>query len=362
MRIDKDEASALVRHEATLANNGPVDAAWTAKIEKLSKLCEEGVSKTHIAFLGTEIIAKAMDRKVDLYAIKPEHAKENPNAFSARTLCHGVLVPLAAELGINLGVTGREPLNNQPYFRMTRLGDDTPVHQGGRAAFAFMLELVKELKALKTENEARQALRAFIAVRRKYQPRYKARSGESAITPEQLIAAIKAFVRDDSEHGKRAQAIVAGLMDVFAGLERVESGRINDPSRKYPGDVCVRSATDLSKWEKAIEVRDKPVRSSDVQIFAKKCVDMAVREAAVVMVADQQPVLNAEALAAWAAEFGIGLTLFHGWDSFVEQALFWADLPKPDGANKAVEFIHERLLGVEALPASVELWEKLTQE
>jgi hypothetical protein len=46
-------------------------------------------------------------------------------------LCHSVLVPLSAELGFSLGVTGREPLNNQPYFRMTRLDDGTPVHAGG---------------------------------------------------------------------------------------------------------------------------------------------------------------------------------------------------------------------------------------
>ena len=30
------------------------------------------------------------------------------------------------------------------------------------------------------------------------------------------------------------KAIVAGLLDVVASPSRVESGRINDPSRKYP--------------------------------------------------------------------------------------------------------------------------------
>ena len=233
------------------------------------------------------MLAKAMDRRVDLFAIKPEHARDNPNAFSARTLCHTVLVPLSAELGISIGVTGREPLNNQPYFRMTRLGDDTPVHAGGRAAFTFMLELVKELQKLETEDEARAALRAFIAVRRRYQPRYLTREGEAKITPEQLIAAIKAFVGENSEGGKRAQAVAAGLMDVFAGVERVESGRVNDPSRKHPGDVCVHATTDPDQWEKAIEVRDKPVAASDVQIFARKCLGMRAREAAVVMAAEK---------------------------------------------------------------------------
>jgi hypothetical protein len=242
---------------------------------------------------------------------------------------------------------------------MTRLGDDTPVHEGGRAAFVFMEELVAELSKLKTESEARKALGAFIAVRRGYMLKYAPKDGEASITPEQLIVAIKALIRNDSEGGKRAQAVVAGLLDVFAGVDRVESGRINDPSRKYPGDVCIR-AEDIEEWEKSFEVRDKPVAASDVQIFANRCIAMRVREAAVVMVADGQEELDAEALSAWAAERGLSLALFHSWDSIVDQALFWADVPKLDGAREAVTFIRERLQGVEASVEAVALWDKIS--
>jgi hypothetical protein len=63
------------------------------------------------------MLAKSVNHEADLFAIKPDHAPDNPLAFSARTLCHGIIVPLSAELGISIGVTGREPLNNQPYFR-----------------------------------------------------------------------------------------------------------------------------------------------------------------------------------------------------------------------------------------------------
>jgi len=359
MKINKEQAITLVRDEAAKAIIGPVDSAWTEKVERLSRLCEEGVSKTHLAFLGTAIIAKAMNAKADLFAIKPEHAPDNPNAFSARTLCHGVLVPLAAELGFSIGVTGREPLNNQPYFRMTRLDDGTPVHAGGKAAFDYMVELVRELQEFPEVEPAREALRAFIAVRRGYQPRYSDRDSEGAVSADQLAAAIRELVRENSEGGRRAQAVVAGLLDVFAGLARVESGRINDPSRKYPGDVCVRSAENPDSWEKAIEVRDKPVAASDVQIFGNKCVAMGVREAALVMAADRQPMLDSAALSLWADGLGIGLTLFHGWDSFIEQALFWAAQPKPDAAKAAAGFIHDRLIAVEASPAAITLWAKL---
>jgi hypothetical protein len=363
MKIDKDRAKTMLRAQAAVASDDTsISAAWRVKVERLSHLCQEGVSKTHIAFLGTVMLAKALDRNADLYAIKPKLAQTNANAFSARTLCHSVLVPLAAELGIDLGVTGREPLNNQPYFRMRRLGDETPVHGGGRAAFDYMVGLVNELQNAPSEEAGIEGLRAFIAVRRTYLPRYAVSQGEILVTPAQLTEAIAAFVREDSEGGKRAQAVVAGLLDVFAGNGRVESGRINDPSRKYPGDVCIRSEESPDRFEKAIEVRDKPVSLSDIQIFGKKCISMGVREAAVVMVSERQQPIDLAALGAWASVFGIGLTLFAGWDNFVDQVLFWSELPKPNAAAKAVESIEARLLGVEAAPPTVLLWQALTRQ
>ena len=204
-------------------------------------------------------------------------------------------------------------------------------------------------------------LRAFIAVRRKYQPHYTVGDGSVTITPERLTAAIAYFVKDNSEGGRRAQSVVAGLFDVFAGTGRVESGRINDPSRRYPGDICVRMSEDSEQWEKAIEVRDKPVSVSDIQIFGKKCVDMGVREAAVIMVAESQVLIDSKEISSWALGFGIGITLFHGWTSLVDQILFWADSPKPEGALEAAKRIEERLVASEASPESITLWQNLVR-
>lgn len=361
MKIDEQWAAAIMREEAA-EEAEPLDSAWVGKVESLSKLCEQCGIRTHIAFLGTAMLAKSVSRQADLFAIKPEHAPENPNAFSARILAENVLVPLSAELGISLGVTGRQPLNNQPYFRMKWLGDGTPVRRGGQAAFDYTVGLVRELDQLHDEAQARRALSAFIAVRRRYQPRYIDHDGDAQITPDRLVEAVRRLVLNNSEGGRRAQAVVAGLMDVFAGAARVESGRINDPSRKYPGDVCVRAADDPGVWEKAVEVRDKPVSLSDVQIFGKKCIDMGVREAALVMAFERQPQLDEAALARWANGFGIGLTLFHGWEDFIDQALFWSGEPKPAAGSQAVGFIHRRLVSVEASPAAVVLWQTLTRK
>ena len=122
----------------------------------------------------------------------------------------------------------------------------------------------------------------------------------------------------------------------------------------------MRASDQPDVWEKAIEVRDKPVAISDVQIFGKKCIDMAVREAALVMVADRQTQLDEGALARWADGFGLGLTLFHGWDIFVDQVLFWSALPKPVAATRSLARIHERLVMVEATPNAIDRWRTLT--
>ena len=68
-----------------------------------------------------------------------------------------------------------------------------------------MVELVAELSKVRTEADAREALRAFLAVRRKYVQRCARWRGRDH--PEQLAAAIHALVLEDSEGGKRAQAV-----------------------------------------------------------------------------------------------------------------------------------------------------------
>ena len=355
IRIDKSLASDLVREAMAQADRGSVEPAWVHKIEKLWEHCEAAQVRTHIAFFGTAILAKATHPDVDLAAVKPTKAPNNPGAFSARSLCHSVLVPLSAELSFSIGVNGREPLNNQPYFRMARLGDDTPIHSRGREAFDYLYALVRELQTQNTE-QARGALSAYIAVCLRHQRRYTAPDGIVALSPAALSDAIHEFVGIDSEGGKRAQASVAGVMDAFSGPDRVVSGRVNDPSRRSPGDVCVRSLEDPETWEKALEVRDKAVSMPDILIFARKCAQENVREAAVVAVARSQAALDPLKLLEGAEQYGIGLTVFESWQSFVEQALFWSPDPQPVAAKRAATFIHERLFSIGAEPAAIELW------
>lgn len=352
-RIDKARAKAILFEEAARAGAGFIDPAWERLIDTFSQACENS-SRTHIAFLGTAILAKCIDVRFDAFAVKEA---ESDRAYSARGLCHNVLVPNAPEIDINLGVTGKEPLNNQPYFRVQRVSRDMPVRGPVRPVIEMLCQLLDKLEALKSEAEARQALRAFIAVRKRYGQRYAPLTRiTSALTAEQLIAAIEEFVAESSEGGRRAQAIVAAFMDLFAGEDRVHVGRVNDPSRTVPGDVAVRSATDPDKWERVFEVRDKRVSREDLLLFITRCRDAGIAEVAIVAVAGGQEDIPLVEARSWAIERGLTLSVFRTWADLVAQVLYWAPTPQIEGLSQIPALIYARLVALEVSPSGAAAW------
>jgi len=165
VKIDSKTAKTILLEEAEQEAQGNIDPTWQERIESFSQICE-GTSKTHIAFLGTALLAKSVNIKCDALSVKA--GDDSPGACSARGLAHGVLVPLAPKLDINLGVTGREPLNNQPYFRIMRVSRNIPVRGNAQIAIDALIDLLDIINGLKSSNEARTALRAFIHVRRNW--------------------------------------------------------------------------------------------------------------------------------------------------------------------------------------------------
>lgn len=351
--IDNRIARGVLYEEAAKAAAGHIDQTWAKPIEQLSDEAEASKSLTHIAFLGTAILAKCVDNDVDVFAVK---ASAGPRAYSARGLCHGVLVPNAPELDINLGVTGREPLNNQPYFHIPdRLSRDTRVRSTARGVLNLLCDILDRLDTSSPE-QARQAMRAFIDVRRRLGTRYS-RSMEDrvGVSVDKLIEAIETLVRDDSEGGRRAQAVVAALMDVLAGEERVDARRVNDPSRSVPADVNVRSMSEAG-WERAFEVRDKPVSREDLYLLASKCIEAGVGEAVMVAIAPAPEIRLLDEAKAWAAERGVNLVLFSDWGTLVGQALHWAPLPSLEAATLVPGRVEQRLIEVEASTEALKLW------
>lgn len=359
MAVTKLAAEKIIAAQAALADAHTSSPVWLKRIEDFSILSAPiATPKTHIAMLGTALLAKATDMRADLREVKPSSSSAK-EAYSARTLCHGVLVPAAARYGFNLGTTGREPLNNQPYFRIRRLGDGTPVSKAGQAVFDQLLALIGELEQLSSPEEALAALRAFIHVRRQYQPKYGDQLQGRALSLRDLAAAITSFVTEDSQGGRRAQAIAAAIVDVLDGPERVESGRINDPSRKTPGDVVVFSSGEDRSVQKAIEVRDKPVTTSDVLIFANKCLAFQVPDAAVLAVSAKPSEIDGEAIQAWSEQAGIAVTIISSWMDLLAPVVFWSDTPTLAALSQVVARVGIRLEAVEAGPEALARWQEL---
>lgn len=359
MKINKKTATDVLHTAARLAEAEPVDPSWRDRIEKFSEVCDES-TLTHIAFLGTALLAKSVHPGVDVWAVK---ARDGKQSYSARGLGHGVLVPNAPMLGINLGVTGREPLNNQPYFQIDRVSRTTTVHGKALQALNALCDILEILERMTSATEAQAALRAFIYVRRQWNPPYSTLDLVAAgLNRDQLITVIEQFVGEESEGGKRAQAVVAGLMDLFAGPERVRTTRIHDPDRHFPGDVCVLAPQSETVWEKVFEVRDKRVAEADLYHFAQKASDAGATEAAVVAIAMNQQNLDITAARSWAQERSVNLTLFHGWRMLVQQVMFWASIPTAEGVQTLPQLIFNRLVKLEVSVRGTELWRDLTTQ
>ena len=100
------------------------------------------------------------DRKADV-----------PGAHSGRNLCMRVLAAEAPRLRLDLGVGGREPLNNQPFFGSPSMAgiaarvrsDALPAYHGFEA---FILDVDK----LEDVVEVRRLLSAFIQFRHRPRP------------------------------------------------------------------------------------------------------------------------------------------------------------------------------------------------
>lgn len=352
--IDRRLARGVLYEEAAKAAAGHIDQSWVRPIEELSEAAT-GKSLTHIAFLGTAILAKCVDHSVDVFAVK---TTAGPGAYSARGLCHAVLVPNGPELDISLGVTGREPLNNQPYFRIERLTRDAPVRSTARGVLNLLCDILDRVQASSPE-QSRQAMRAFIDVRRRLGTRYS-RSLEASlsVSVDDIVQAIETLIGEGSDGGRRAQAVVAALMDVFAGEARVDSRRVNDPSRTVPADVNVRAGSG-DGWERAFEVRDKPVIREDLYLLVSKCAQAGVGEAIMVAIAPAPEIRLLGEARAWAAERGVNLVLFADWRSLVEQTLHWSPEPTLLAASQLPGRIEQRLIEAEASPAALALWGEL---
>lgn len=311
--LDHAVAKTILFEEATAARRGELTdlvGAWRDRVAKLGDLCPHGRSSTVVAALGTALLAKATNDRVDVYSLLDRG--ESADSYSARSLADDVWARHRAELEIDLGANGANPLNNTPFIGKTRIDEITGVRN--QAGWDYFIECVEAAKALRTSAEARQAVRGFILARSRslLPPLQIDPQAGDGLTESALVAAIARYVAADSEGGRRAQACVAALLDCVFGPDRVVVGVINDPDRHAPLDVSVTDGG--NGFFTAFEVKDKPVEGRHVRSSVEKTVkDHSLRNLSFVAISKQQRVKDFDDAIKWAAVHGVKVTVFLDW-------------------------------------------------
>lgn len=339
LHIDTKKAESVFAQALDLARaTTPLPAEWLERTRKVAS----ARSKTFTPALGTALLAKATDRRIDAFSLREGKGHKS---YSARGLAKEVLVPQCVLAGVDIRTTGPEPLNNQPFFHAERIAPALNVRPNVKTDLLYLCECIERVDFLEDEHALR-ALAAFLRARLEASaPPAKIEIGARQLSVGQIESAIDAFVGGDSEGGKTGQALAAAILDlVFAD---VRTKRINDPSVKWPGDVGIFGESGLVE---AVEVRQKPVSATDVLLFAQRL--SAARLGRGIVLAFGQAVhpLEIEVLRRHARDqYNVELAVFLTAGGLFREAIRWA----PRDVAQTVLLLPTRgLARLEAIEAS----------
>ena len=350
MAVTVDQAAARRRLNEALAiakSPSELPAEWLERTERVG----QSATRTQVAVLGTALLAKATNRKIDPLSLKA--TADSPGAYGPRMLCHAVVVPFSVEHAIHLGARGPEPLNNMPWFRYDFVSTDMRVRN--RESLEYLIVCLERINDL-SEAEALQALAAFLRVRARAEVATRRLVLRARPPLEAVIEAATVFATEDAEGGRRGQALVAAALDLtFAD---VRTSRINDPSRHFPGDVHIYEEDETPIM--AVEVRQKAVSENDVLLFAQRLERLDVERAEFAALgADQGHLPDAQLAEEIVKRYGVNLTVVEGVAALVHQALNATSLAVPAALERFTKQVVVRLQELEAAAASVDRWADL---
>lgn len=324
----------------------PLPEEWTKRVAHIGQ-CP---SETYVAAFGVALLAKACDPQVDVLTIK---TSAGPTAYSMRGVAK-VLAGRARHYGYHLGVTGPEPLNNQPWFsndrvdRVTRIrAEVVPFHQA-------LVRYLRDLQLLDADD-ALPALAAFLRVRLdvgRAQARTRVVIANAGAALSDVLQLAEAFIRQDPEGGKRGQAVAAALLD--CAHAEVQTSAINNP-RAFDVRVDTEGTPIL-----AVEVKQKPVGDQEVLYLAAEAQGAGIDKALYAALAADQPWLDAIALRERAAsESGVFLGVAIGVAALADLVLLGSAQPGNVIARELPVKILERLEQLRVSEAGREHWSGL---
>lgn len=347
IRIDQSIARQRLADAVAWARSGrPVPLMWTDFI----RLVDDFEEKTYVPALGTALLARATDPRIDPLAIKESYSDR---AYSLRTLGHNVLVPAASREGFSIRSTGREPLNNQPFFRYDHMDEiDRVRNPSNLHAFRNGLRVIERSSA----NDALAALAAFVrygfevaAARQTFT------IGPGVLGLEELREAIMEFLDTDRERPKRVQALVAAAFDT--GHPDVRTRKINDPSRDFPGDVQVYVD---DQPVIAAEARGKSVPTTEASAFVRSCSEHGIDRAYIVVLWDRHERLDRSVYSVAWHRHRVALRIIESPITLLREAIAWSGCSASAALASFIVAALYRLREIECRNETLAEWVQLT--
>ncbi|MEX2541801.1 MAG: restriction endonuclease, SacI family [Trueperaceae bacterium] len=352
--VDTERARAVFLEAVEL-----VDSAAQLPPEWIQRTQEVGrcPSRTFVSMLGTALLSRATDPRVDPLVLKAGGSPaQGLESYSARTIATNVLAPMAVEHMVDIGTRGREPLNNQPFFRYTWVHREMVVKDPVRPHLDFLVETLERLREL-PEEELLPALAAFLAVRRRVarRPVPRIQVVSTHWTINEFVSAVADFVTSWPEDGKRGQAMVAAALDLVYPVVRL--GHVNDPSRHVPGDVKAFLEEEDVTPTASVEVKQKQVTRSDVLYWTEALSRASVARGAYVMLSPSQQDLDAEQLTAQVlTQRNVLVRLYTSAATFLHESIIWSSRGLDDFLCQFPLRMQERLEEANVSDESLQEW------
>ncbi|MFJ7286091.1 restriction endonuclease, SacI family [Pseudomonas sp. NPDC099000] len=364
IKIDHRIAKDVLFLEYANTDSGVSDqlsVEWLSRVNHLSDLCPPRKSSTFIAALGTALLAKSVEPAVDVYCLLDRDGGEN--SYSARSLADNVWAKNRALLGIDLGANGPNPLNNTPFIGKGRIDEIRNVRNA--SGFTYLMECLDRLRHYTSTAQARSALRGFILSRKKdFSTSFVVgeAAGDHFVLPT-LEAAIRSLISVDSEDGRCAQAVAAGLLAANPSTSDIEVGHINDPDRNFPLDIAVYyPVNDDRRLSLAIEVKDKAVGTAEVLSSLEKALNFDVRTVIYLAISSRQVQVDFSTESIRARDMGCNLIIYTSWADFIRSCIGFSSDAGPVLYSHIYKLIGQYLQELGVSQAGIDVWTGFAEE